>query len=72
MKASGIEYGTTKTLVRLSLHETYSQIHVCKHSSHIFPIHNGLKQGDSLSSMLYNFALEYAISKVQENQVRFE
>jgi hypothetical protein len=28
---------------------------------------NGLKQGDALSSRLFNFALEYAIGKVQEN-----
>jgi hypothetical protein len=33
------------------------------------PIQNGLKQGDALSSLLFNFALEYIIMKVQENQV---
>jgi retron-type reverse transcriptase len=34
-----------------------------------FPIQNGLKQGDALSPLLLNFALEYAIRKVQEIQV---
>ena len=33
-----------------------------------FPIRNGLKQGDVLSPLLFNFVLEYAIRRVQVNQ----
>jgi len=34
----------------------------------MFPIKNSLKQGDALSPLLFNFALEYAIKRVQVNQ----
>jgi hypothetical protein len=34
-----------------------------------FPVQNGPKQGDALSPLLFNFALEYAIRKVQATQV---
>jgi hypothetical protein len=36
--------------------------------SDIFPIKNGLKQGDALSPLLFNFGLDPAIRRVQANQ----
>jgi hypothetical protein len=53
----------------MCLNETYSKIRIGKYLSDSFPIQNGLKQGDALSPLLFNFALGYVIRKVQKNQV---
>jgi len=49
-------------LIKIYLNETYSRVWVEKHLV-VQPF--GLKQGDALSPMLFNFALEYAIRRVQ-------
>jgi hypothetical protein len=45
----------------MCLNETYSEVRIGKHLSDSFPIQNGLKEGDALSPLLFNFALEYAV-----------
>jgi hypothetical protein len=70
-----LEHGTPKKLVRLiktCLNETYYILCVDKHLSDTFPIQNGLKQEDAQLPLLFNFALEYAIRKVLQNQVILE
>jgi hypothetical protein len=60
------EFSIPKKLVRLikiCLTETCS-----KNLFEMFPIRNGLKQGDALSPFIFNFSLEYAIKRVQVNQ----
>jgi hypothetical protein len=59
-------------LIKMCLNETYSKVHISKHFSDNIPIQNGLKQGDALSPLLFNFALEYSIRKVREKPGRTE
>jgi hypothetical protein len=64
-----LEFGIPKKLVRLikmRFSETYGKVRVGKLLSDKFPIQNGLKQGGSLSSLLFNFALECFFRKVQK------
>jgi len=51
-------------LIEMGLNETCSSVRVGKSLSVMFPIGNGLKQGDALTPLLFNFALEYAIRRV--------
>jgi len=63
-----IEFGIPMKLVmlvKMCLNETCSGVWVSKHLSDIFPIKNGLKPGDALSPLLFNFTLENAIRRVQ-------
>jgi hypothetical protein len=39
-----------------------------KHLFDTFAINNGVKQGDALSPLLFNFAVEYAIKRGQIKQ----
>jgi hypothetical protein len=52
----------------MCLTDTYSRGCVCKHLYDIITVRKGLKQGDDLSSLLFNSALENAIRSIQVNQ----
>jgi hypothetical protein len=61
----------TSETITMCLNETYSKVRTRKHKTDAFPIQSGLKQ-DVTSPVFFDFALEYAIKKVQENQKTME
>jgi hypothetical protein len=62
-------WSTHEIRLKMCLNEMYSKFHTGINLSDKFPIQNHLKQGDVLSPMLFNFALEYVIRKVQETRL---
>jgi hypothetical protein len=46
------------SLIKRRLNETYSRVWVDKHTSDMFSIKTGMRQGDALSPLLLNFVLQ--------------
>jgi hypothetical protein len=55
-------------LIKICLNETYSRVCIEKHLSDMFCMKYGLRQGDALSPLIFNFAVEFAIGRAQVNQ----
>jgi hypothetical protein len=56
-------------LSKMCSNKTCNEVPLGKYLSDNFPIQKGLKQGDALSPLLFNFLLKYALRKFEENQV---
>jgi hypothetical protein len=66
-----IEFGIPMKLVRvikMCMNETYNRVRAGSHLPDKFPVKNVLKQGDALLPLIFSFALEYAVRRVQVKQ----
>jgi Reverse transcriptase (RNA-dependent DNA polymerase). len=64
--------GASKKFIRIIekyLGRTQSKVIIRNYSPSSFPIENNLKQGDALSSLRFNCALEYSIRLVHETNL---
>jgi hypothetical protein len=59
-------------LIKMCLNKTYSKVGMCKYLYDSFPIQDDLPQKYALSPPHFNFDLECAIRKAQENQARLK
>ena len=55
-------------IIKICLTETNSRVRVGKNLCDTFPVRNGLKKRDALSLLVFNFAVSYAVRRVQVNQ----
>jgi hypothetical protein len=66
-----IQFGISMTLaglIKMCLNKNHSRVRAGKYMSDMFHIKNGLKEGDVLPPLLFIFALQHAIRRLQVNQ----
>ena len=57
-------------LIKICLNKTNSRVRVEKNLSDMFPIRNGLKEGDALPPLLFNFPLSAPLRGFRSRMTR--